>query len=109
MLTLGTRLCRGVHVLPRCSTTQHVIHLLQLRVLPAAHLARDVAHVGTRGAGEAVASRAFLSHQHVPAGRAEQQHFRFWVTLQPRLFPPPGHGKLRPRSGPGSWRVARAG
>ncbi|NXW17808.1 SNR25 protein, partial [Circaetus pectoralis] len=46
---------------------------------PAAprHLPRNVAHVGAGGAGEAVAARPLLGHQHVAAGRAEEQHRRF--------------------------------
>ncbi|XP_019466787.1 LOW QUALITY PROTEIN: U11/U12 small nuclear ribonucleoprotein 25 kDa protein, partial [Meleagris gallopavo] len=42
----------------------------------AAHLPRDVPHVRTGGAGEAVAARPFLGHQHVTARRAEKQHRR---------------------------------
>ncbi|NXQ95731.1 SNR25 protein, partial [Sagittarius serpentarius] len=44
---------------------------------PTRHLPRDVAHVGAGGAGEAVAARPLLGHQHVAAGRAEEQHRRF--------------------------------
>ncbi|NXP02288.1 SNR25 protein, partial [Thinocorus orbignyianus] len=40
------------------------------------HLPRHVAHVGAGGAGEAVAARPLLGHQHVAAGRAEEQHRR---------------------------------
>ncbi|NXX39056.1 SNR25 protein, partial [Tricholaema leucomelas] len=38
------------------------------------YLPRHVAHVGAGGAGEAVAARSLLGHQHVAAGRAEEQH-----------------------------------
>ncbi|NXT27368.1 SNR25 protein, partial [Syrrhaptes paradoxus] len=47
------------------------------------HLPRDVAHVGAGGAGEAVAARPLLGHQHVAAGRAEQQHRGFRRPARP--------------------------
>lgn len=68
------------------------------------YLPRDIAHVGTGGAGEAVAARPLLGHQHVPAGRAEEQHRRFRRAARPfRRWRP---SRLR-RSRPRSWRTRR--
>lgn len=74
MLALRTLLGGGVHVLPGCSSAQNIIHLLQLRVLPVVHLARDVVDVRAGVAGEAQTLLSLLHDQNVPAGRAEQQH-----------------------------------
>lgn len=76
MFTLGTRLCSRVNILPGSCSTKHIIHFFQLWILPICYLARDVVHVGAGVAREAVAARALLDDQPVPAARAEEQHGR---------------------------------
>lgn len=71
---LGTGFRSRVHVLPGRSSTEDIVHLLQLGILPVVHLPRDVVHVGTSVAGEPHALLSLLDDQHVPTGRTEEEH-----------------------------------
>uniref|UniRef100_A0A493T9B8 SNRNP25 ubiquitin-like domain-containing protein n=1 Tax=Anas platyrhynchos platyrhynchos TaxID=8840 RepID=A0A493T9B8_ANAPP len=67
------------------------------------HLPRHIAHVGAGGAGEAVAARPLLGHQHVAAGRAEQQHRGPRASRHPfRLSDGGGRGGAGARRGAGA-------
>lgn len=98
--TSSTSFSRGYFLLLTCGHSDQLPSLPPPPKAPsstppaaAAHLPRDVPHVRTGGAGEAVAARPLLGHQHVAARRAEKQHRRI------RLF------RRRWRRRRRSWRT----
>lgn len=74
VLTLGALLVGRVDVLPHGGVGQHLVHLLQVRIVLGADLALHVEHERTGRTGEAEADRALLQAQPVAAVLAEVEH-----------------------------------
>ncbi|CAN7982661.1 unnamed protein product, partial [Ixodes pacificus] len=79
--TLGALLFGRVNVLPGGCTAEHVVHVLEPRVLPVRHLRLDIVHIGACVAGETEALQALFHDEDVGARRAEQQHLRLVASL----------------------------
>lgn len=74
MAALGALLLCRVHVLPGRGASEHVVDVLQPRVLAARNLLLDVVHIRARVARKAEAVQALLDKQDVGARGAEQEH-----------------------------------
>lgn len=74
MAALGALFLRRVHVLPGRGSSEHVVDILEPRVLPARDLLLDIVHIRARIAGEAEAIQALFDEKDVGARWAKQEH-----------------------------------
>lgn len=71
---LGAFFFGRIHILPRSCTSEHIINILEPRVLPVRHLLLDVVYVRTRVAGKPIGIESFLHDENIGAGWAKEKH-----------------------------------
>lgn len=79
VLTFRARLCSGIHILPGCSSSQHIIDLFKFGIFSTGDLPNDIVYIRARVASETITLLPLLYDQHVSTSGTKQQHG--WLRL----------------------------